>query len=81
MVQTPNIENKSTQTLHPQWVAGFTSGDGCFKVSIRESKVYKTGARVIILFVLTQHIRDELLLKSLVNLFKCGQAYSYKDYP
>ena len=27
--------------LHPQWIAGFTSGDGCFKISIRESKLYK----------------------------------------
>jgi len=27
--------------LHPQWIAGFTSGDGCFKISIRESKPYK----------------------------------------
>nr|QJQ35520.1 LAGLIDADG endonuclease [Fusarium ananatum]QJQ35561.1 LAGLIDADG endonuclease [Fusarium guttiforme] len=64
----------------PQWVAGFTSGDGCFKVSIRESKLHKTGSRVVLLFVVTQHIRDELLLKSLVDFFGCGQTYSYKDY-
>jgi hypothetical protein len=66
--------------LDPQWVAGFTSGDGCFKISIRESKLYKAGSRVTLLFVVTQHIRDELLLKSLVNFFGCGQTYSYKDY-
>jgi hypothetical protein len=66
--------------LHPQWVAGFTSGDGCFKISIRESKLYKAGSRIVLLFVLTQHIRDELLFKSLVNFFGCGQIYSYKDY-
>jgi hypothetical protein len=66
--------------LHPQWVAGFTSGDGCFKVSLRESKLYKVGSRVALIFILTQHIRDELLLKSLVDFFKCGQTYSYKDY-
>nr|QJQ35455.1 LAGLIDADG endonuclease [Fusarium anthophilum] len=66
--------------LDPQWVAGFTSGDGCFKVSIRESKLHKTGSRVVLLFVVTQHIRDELLLKSLVDFFGCGQTYSYKDY-
>ena len=66
--------------LHPQWVAGFTSGDGCFKVSIRESKLYKAGSRVVLVFVLTQHIRDELLLKSLVDFFECGQTYSYKNY-
>ena len=29
---------------------------------------------------MTQHIRDELLLKSLVDFFECGQTYSYKDY-
>ena len=90
------VENESTLALHPQWVAGFTSGDGSFKVSIRESKAYKVGGRVIIIYVLTQHIsflippcrggglggerRDELLLKSLVNLFGCGQVYSYKDH-
>ena len=73
-------ENQSTLALHPQWVAGFTSGDGSFKVSIRVSKSYKAGGRVIIIFVLTQHIRDELLLKSFVNFFGCGQAYSYKDH-
>lgn len=66
--------------VHPQWVAGFTSGDGCFKVSIRESKLHKAGGRVALMFVLTQHIRDELLLKSLVDFFECGQTYSYKDY-
>lgn len=49
--------------------AGFTSGDGSFKVSIRVSKSYKVGGRVIIIFVLTQHIRDELLLKSIINFF------------
>ena len=66
--------------LDPQWVAGFTSGDGCFKVSVRESKLYKAGSRVVLLFILTQHIRDELLLKSMVNFFGCGQTYNYKDY-
>jgi len=74
------VENKSTLALHPPWVAGFTSGDGSFKVSIRRSKAYKVGNRVIIIFVLTQHIRDELLLKSLVNFFGSGKVYSYKDH-
>lgn len=66
--------------LDPEWVAGFTSGDGCFKVSIREYKSHKTVSRVALLFVVTQHIRGNLLLKSLVDFFGCGQTYSYKDY-
>ena len=73
-------ENKNTIALHPQWVAGFTSGDGCFKISLRVSKAYKVGGRVIIIYVLTQHIRDELLLKSLVDFFECGKVYSYKHH-
>ena len=78
--QLSHLENQSILALHPQWVAGFTSGDGCFKVSIRESKAHKVGARVIIIFVLTQHIRDELLMKRLANFFGCGQSYSYKEH-
>ena len=66
--------------LHPQWVAGFTSGDGCFKVSIRESKLCKAGGRVVLVFLLTQHNRDEFLLNSMVNFFGCGQTFKYKDY-
>lgn len=75
--------------LHPQWIAGFTSGDfclklkskgGCLKISIRESKLYKAGSPVAILFILTQHIRDELLLKSFIDFFDCGHTYSYLNY-
>jgi hypothetical protein len=32
------------------------------------------------MFVLTQHSRDEHLMRSLVKYFGCGQSYSYKDY-
>jgi hypothetical protein len=76
------VENQSTLALQPSWVAGFTSGDGSFIVSIRATDTLKVGggARVSIIFVITQHIRDELLLKSLVNFFTCGQVYSYVSH-
>ena len=64
----------------PHWLSGFTSGDGCFKVSIRESKLCKAGGRVVLVFILTQHNRDEFLLNSMVNFFGCGQTFKYKDY-
>lgn len=60
-------------------MAGFVSGDGCFKISIRKSKLQKVGGRVSLIFVITQHIRDESLLKSFISFFKCGHTYSYKD--
>ena len=71
---------KENVTIHPQWVAGFASGDGSFKVSVKPSNAYKANNRVALIFVLTQHIRDENLLKSLINFFGCGRTYSYKDH-
>jgi hypothetical protein len=79
-VLRPQLSHLHTQEINPQWVAGFTSGDGSFKVNIRISKASKLGNRVSIIFVLTQHIRDELLLKSFVKYFGCGQAYSYENH-
>lgn len=75
----PTKENNLFK-LQSQWVAGFVSGDGSFKTSVRESKLQKLGGRVSLIFVITQHIRDELLLKSFKDFFNCGQTYSYKDY-
>ena len=49
-------------------------------MNIKESKAYKLGYRVALIFVITQHIRDEVLLKSFVNLFGCGKTYSYKNH-
>ena len=66
--------------LHPQWVAGFISGEGSFIVDIRESKSYKAGGRVALAFRFNQHIRDDDLIRSFVDYFGCGSYYSYKKY-
>lgn len=62
--------------LNPQWVAGFTSGDGYFGVKLSSSRTIKTGVQVSLVFQLTQHIRDELLVKSFIDYFGCGKYYS-----
>ncbi len=66
--------------LHPQWIAGFISGEGSFTVDIRISKAYKAGGRVTLAFRFNQHIRDKDLIKSFVDYFGCGSYYSYKNY-
>lgn len=58
----------------PEWLAGFTTGEGCFSVKIRKGST-KFGFRVELAFVLTQHIRDEELLRSLISYFGCGSYY------
>lgn len=73
------------QPLNPQWVAGFTSGEGYFGVKLSLSRTIKTGVQVSPVFQITQHRRDELLMKSLVDYFGCGKYYSsnraeYGDY-
>jgi len=54
-------------------VAGFTSGEGCFHPSggITKSR-NKVGIGVELVFQITQHTRDEELLKNLITYFECG---------
>jgi len=56
----------------PEWVAGFTSGEGCFFVKITKGR-NKVGMGIQLVFQVAQHIRDEELIKSLVTYFGCGR--------
>ena len=58
-----------------EWVVGFTAGEGCFSITIKKSKTVKTGFQVQLRFKLTQHSKDELLMKSLITYFGCGQVF------
>jgi LAGLIDADG endonuclease len=58
----------------PNWISGFTSGDGCFHVSLSKTSFSKTGYRVGLRFQLTQHNRDYELLKSLIGYLRCGRV-------
>ena len=59
----------STERPHPYWVAGFASGDGCFSITENKSSS-KSFVRLV--FSLSQHSRDESLVRSLVAFFGCG---------
>ena len=71
-VVRPLVEN--AKIPDPNWLAGFTSAEGCFIVSITESKT-KIGYRVLLIFQLTQHSRDEKLLISFISYLNCGRIY------
>ena len=65
-VAVPRPLVKLASTLpDPNWLAGFTAGEGCFLVNLRKSSSHKFGMRVMLRFKLTQHTRDEQLLKSI----------------
>ena len=75
--------NKPIVTLQkisdPYWLSGFTSAEGCFWVYIFKSTSTKTGKGVNLIFTIAQHVRDEQLLKSLIEYLGCGKIYLYKE--
>ena len=72
-VERPLIKN--TNTFHPDWVAGFVSAEGCFYIEIKKSSSMKIGYQVLLVFKITQHVRDEQLLKNLVVFLEFGRYY------
>jgi hypothetical protein len=67
----------NTKILHPAWVTGFIDGEGTFYCGISPKSDMKIGFQVTLQFVITQHIRDVVLMQKLVDFFTCG--YLAKD--
>lgn len=58
---------------HSDWIAGFTSGEGNFSVSL-DKGIFKS-----LLFKITQHEKDEVLLTAIKEYFNCGYCYLRKQ--
>lgn len=71
-VVRPILPEEARLTIDPNWIAGFTAGEGCFSVSVLKSKA-KLGETSWIRFILTQHTRDLNLMEILVSYFGCGK--------
>lgn len=80
----PNIENikrplvTDPENLDPNWIAGFVSAEGCFFINIFKNTT-KLGETVSLVFKLTQHIRDEKLMRRLMNYFGAGNVYKSRE--
>ena len=59
-------------TPDPEWFAGFASAESCFLVNIKKSSSNSCGYQVWLIFTLTQHKRDEKLMKSFESYLGCG---------
>ena len=70
---------KENKILNVNWLSGFTSAEGCFYVNIYKSSSYRQGLRVKLKFAITQHCRDEQLMKSLIVFFACGNIYKDRE--
>lgn len=60
------------KTVSNAFFAGFSSAEACFFVTIRPTSHQRTGYQVSLIFTLTQHNRDEWLMKSFVTYLGCG---------
>jgi len=61
--------------LSPGWLAGFTSAEGSFMIRVLNSPNHKHSKKVQLEFNLTQHARDEELMKVIANYFGAGTVY------
>jgi len=64
----PNINDQAIK--RPYWLSGFTTAEGCFLISLKKKST--EGYYVSLRFQISQHSRDELLMKSLVSYLECG---------
>lgn len=60
--------------LNPQWVSGFTAGDGGFSIYVRPAKDYVLGEKVYCRFHIAQHSKDLELMQLFVQFFSCGKV-------
>lgn len=79
-ITIPKIEDR--KILNYNWIAGFTDAEGCFFIAHKKSQASKLGETVWLKFILTQHSRDENLLKNFIEIFGCGRfvAKNTKEY-
>ena len=76
-VPRPLVEDKNIPG--PQWIAGFTSGEGCFYIVISKSNSESVEFNIRLRFILSQHARDEQIMRSLIAYFNCGNCEKAKD--
>ena len=70
---------KYSEILDPNWLAGFSSGEGCFSVRLKKSIKHRLGFQTILTFKLTQHIRDKELMENFISYLNCGSVYTYLE--
>jgi hypothetical protein len=63
----------------PHWLSGFTSAEGCFMVRVINSSWKRLGFQVQLVFQISQHVRDELLIRSFTEYFNCGKIYKRQN--
>lgn len=65
--------------ISPDWVVGFTDGEGCFFVGINKHTEMKVGYQILPEFRIVQHHNDTQVLHALKSFFGCGVVRKNHD--
>jgi hypothetical protein len=69
-------ERNNISIYNPQWLAGFTSGEGSFGVKVRNPKE-NSKAFIELIFQINQHVRDKQLIACFAEYLECGNIYKH----
>lgn len=69
----------NTGIPNKDWLAGFMEGESCFYVSVYNSPKSKLNYAVQLVFKITQHFRDKVLLENISKLLECGRVETIKS--
>jgi len=79
IIPVPRPDVLDYKIKNPNWLAGFISAEECFFINIRSKPKMKIGYLIELTFKITQHYRDEQLMRSLIEYFGCGNIYKNRD--
>jgi NADH:ubiquinone oxidoreductase subunit K len=72
------VNNYNILVSAKEWMAGFSTGESNFFISVQKSKT-KSGIATSLRFSIAQDSKDASLLESFVNFFACGYVVKYKN--
>jgi hypothetical protein len=72
---------KLPSTIDFNWIAGFAEGESCFSINVFNSPTNKIGKTVVLKFQITQHERETILMKSIVEFLACGKVRKRSNQP
>ena len=72
------VNNYNTLVSAKEWMAGFSTGESNFFITVQKSKT-KSGIATSLRFSIAQDLRDVSLLESFVDFFGCGYVAKYKN--
>ena len=64
-----DANKNNTLVLNPDFVTGFTEGEGCFLITASQDNKCKTGWHVKLFYQLHLHIKDLALLEKIKDFF------------